>query len=192
MTDIVSNITRSLSLSLLGSCLIAAAAVRGSAQSMPPPSSTSPPSQERETDKDDRSRDFGNPEAEMRAKLLIKADKKDYEENVARAREVSDLACQVMQSYEGGKTLTTEDSKKLVRLEKLTKRIRNEAGGSDSEAEVKDLPDNKDDAVKRIATFAEELKKLVEKTPRHVVSAAVIDQANKILGAVQFMRDRAR
>jgi len=157
-----------------------------------PATSPTPTLTNRDPDKDDHPRDFGSPEAEMREKLRIKAEKKDYEENVARAREVSDLANAVLKDYEAAKTLTSDDSKKLDRLEKLTKRIRNEAGGSDSQVETKDPPASQDDAIKRIADFAVELKKLVEKTPRHVVSAAVIDQANKIIGVVQYMRNRVR
>ena len=119
---------------------------------------------------------------------MIKAEKKDYEENIARAREVSDLATQVLQSYQSAKAVNSNDSKKLERLEKLTKRIRNEAGGSDSDADAKDLPNRIDEAFKCMADFADELKTLVEKTPRHVVSAAVIDQANRLIGLVQYVR----
>jgi hypothetical protein len=34
----------------------------------------------------------------------------------------------------------------------------------------------------------DDLRKLVEKTPRHVISAAVIDQANQLLGLLQRVR----
>jgi hypothetical protein len=174
-------------------CLILLASSLSYGQRPAPASSATPiPPPQTVEDRDDRRADFGNPEAEMRAKLAIKADKKDYEENLARAREVSDLATQIMQSYQTSKAVTSEDNKKLDRLEKLTKRIRNEAGGSESDAEAKDLPRQMDDAVKCIADLAGELKKLVEKTPRHVVSAAVIDQANKLLGVVQYIRSLGR
>jgi len=43
-----------------------------------------------------------------------------------------------------------------------------------------------------VAEMADELQKMVEKTPRNVVSAAVIDQANKLLGLVQHLRDLGR
>jgi hypothetical protein len=36
--------------------------------------------------------------------------------------------------------------------------------------------------------MTDDLRKLVEKTPRHVISAAVIDQANKLLGLLQYVR----
>jgi len=175
---------------LLGLCLTLHVSAACYGQRPLPSSSPVPPSQvqDPDKDKDDGLRDFGNPEAEMRAKLMIKAERKDYEENVARAREVSELAAQVLQSYQSTKTVDPNDHKKLERLEKLTKRIRNEAGGSDSDADVKNLPNRMDEAIKCLADSADGLKKLVEKTPRHVVSAAVIDQANKLIGLVQYVR----
>src|SRR5260370_24309489 len=129
--------------------------------------------------------DFASPEKEMRANMLLKAEKKKYEENVARAREACGLASQLLKTYEANKTFNSEDGKKLDRLEKLTKRIRSEAGGSESEPEVKDTPSAMEGTVKRLAEFADELQKLVEKTPRHVGSAAVIDQATKLIGLMQ-------
>lgn len=130
----------------------------------------------------------------MRAKLIIKEEKKRYEENVARAREVADLASQVAHSYPARNAFSSEDNKRLERLEKLTKRIRNEAGGSDSDTDVdvKDVAPQMEDNIKRVAEMAEQLQKLVEKTPRQVVSAVVIDQANKLIGLVQHVRGETR
>ncbi len=154
-------------------------------------SASAPPSQlpgTDKSDKDDRWGDFGSHEAEMRARLILKAEKKEYDENVARAREVSDLATQLLTTYESNKIFESEDGKKLERLEKLTKRIRNEAGGSDSDPDNKDLPAAMNSAMNQLVDLADDLRKLVEKTPRHVVSAAVIDQANKLIGLTQHVR----
>jgi hypothetical protein len=124
----------------------------------------------------------------MRARSILKAEKKQYDENVARAREVSQLATQLVEAYEAKKMLGSEDGKKLERLEKLTKKIRNEAGGSETNPDVKDIPEVRADTVKRVAELADELRTLVEKTPRHVISASVIDQANKLLGLIQHVK----
>jgi|GEM_PF-531671 len=132
--------------------------------------------------------DFGSPENEMRAKLVIKEEKKRYDEHLERAREVSQLASQLLRSYEATRAFTSEDNKKLERMEKLTKRIRNEAGGSEADAEVKDMPSDVTAAIKDAAEMAEDLRKLVEKTPRHVISAAVIEQANKLIVVIRFVR----
>ena len=124
----------------------------------------------------------------MRARSALKAEKKQYDENVARAREVSQLANQVIEAYEANKMLGSEDGKKLERLEKLTKKIRNEAGGSETDPDVKDIPEVMSAAMKRVAELADGLRTLVEKTPRHVISASVIDQANKLLGLIQHVK----
>ena len=124
----------------------------------------------------------------MLFRSILKAEKKQYDENVARAREASQLATQLVDAYEARKAFAPDDGKKLEKLEKLTKKIRNEAGGSETDADVKDIPTLLESAVKRIAELADNLKKQVEKTPRHVISASVIDQANKLLGLIQHLR----
>jgi len=125
----------------------------------------------------------------MRARLILKAEKKQYDENVARSREAAKLATQLVETYEAKKVFGSDDGKKLERLEKLTKRIRNEAGGSDTDPDVKDIPAMMEAAVKQVGEWADDLRKLVESTPRHVISASVIDQANKLLGLIQHIRD---
>jgi len=125
----------------------------------------------------------------MRARLILKTEKKQYDENVARAREASQLATQLGEAYAAKRVFNSDDGKKLERLEKLTKRIRNEAGGSETDPDVKDIPTAMDAAVKQVAEVADDLRKLVEKTPRHVISASVIDQANKLLGLIEHVRE---
>ena len=168
-------------------------------QTLPRPSaspSASPPSDPTASNplKDDSDTNFGSPENEMHAKWALKEEKKRYDENLARAHEVSDLAMQLSKDYEARKAFNSDDNKRLERLEKLTKRIRNEAGGSDSDpdAEIKDIPAEMRMLVKHVAERDDELQKMVEKTPRNVVSAAVIDQANKLLGLVQHLRNVSR
>ena len=152
---------------------------------------TPPPFPDTSTGRKEKDDDnYGSPEAEMRSKLIIKEEKKRYDEHVERAREVFQLASQVNKSFEASSTFSPDDQKKLERLEKLTKRIRNDAGGSDSnnDLDIKDIPPAMGDMVKRVADWANELKDLVEKTPRQVVSAAVIDQANRLIGLLQHIR----
>lgn len=143
-----------------------------------------------EKDKSGRLTDFGSPESEIRSKLIIKEEKKKHGENLARVGEVAQIATQIRSTYEAKHFLSADDFKRLERLEKLTKRVRNEAGGSETDLEVKDLPVAMLDAVKRMTELADDLRKEVEKTPRQVVSAGVIDRANKLIGVVQYVRKR--
>jgi hypothetical protein len=169
------------------SCVYSQAVPRPSASPPSDPTSNNPAKDESDTN-------FGSPEAEMRAKQALKEEKKHYDEHLGRAREVSQIATQLLKTYEARKAFNSDDAKKLERLEKLTKRIRNDAGGSDSEtdADIKEIPTETQMVVKRVAELADELREMVEKTPRNVVSAAVIDQANKLLGFVQHLRDIRR
>jgi len=145
----------------------------------------------KDTSKDDPR--FGSPEAEMRSKLEIKEEKKKYDEHVARAKEVTQLATQISQSYVTHNALSSDDGKRLERLEKLTKRIRNDAGGeNDQNDDAGDVPSDFEARIKKVTSMAEELQKLVENTPRNVVSAAVIDQANKLLCIIQYVRGISR
>jgi hypothetical protein len=136
---------------------------------------------------------FGSPEAEMRSKLEIKEEKKKYDEHLARAKEISELAGQISKSFATNKSLSADDQKRFERLEKLTKRIRNDAGGENkADAELKDIPAGMDQTLKKISDMADELQKLVENTPRNVISAAVIDEANQLLTLIQLVRATSR
>ncbi|HKP39085.1 MAG TPA: hypothetical protein VJT71_19660 [Pyrinomonadaceae bacterium] len=142
--------------------------------------------------KHDGAVDFSNRVDEMRTLLSLKEEKKNYEENVARAKEAQQLAADLKASYEAKDAFTLEDQKKLERLEKLTRRIRNEAGGSDIKEPPKDLPETVKSAISCLAEMSEGLFKEVKKTPRRVLSASIIGQANKLIGVIRFVRDQAR
>ncbi len=165
-------------------------AVPARAQSSPrspiAPAPSSPPSTNNKDDENDV--DFGSRETDARTRLILKAERKEYEEHVARAKEASDLATELKTSYADASVFNAADLKKLERLEKLTKRIRNEVGGSEMDADPKDLPNTVGDGVNLLADLAKELYGEVEKTPRRVVSACLIEQANKLLAVVQFVR----
>ncbi len=158
-------------------------------QTRPSPLPTPEPPPVNPTKSDSSLPDFGSPESEMRARNILKAEKKQYDENVARAREASQLATELVDAFAKSKAFTSADGKKLERLEKLTKKIRNEAGGSETDPDVKDIPVALETAIKQVGELADDLRKLVENTPRHVISASVIDQANKLLGLIEHLRD---
>jgi hypothetical protein len=129
-------------------------------------------------------------EEEMRAKRALKYAEKEYRENIDRAHELADLGSQLSEGFKN-QQLDRESFKKLDRLEKLTKAIRNAAGGSDSEKDYDkhsvDLTVN----IKKMLGVVESLADRVEKTPRHVISAAVIDEANVLLELIRLVREQA-
>jgi hypothetical protein len=137
-----------------------------------------------ETDKSGSSDEktvLGSLDDEMRVKQSIKLLEKEYKQNVDRAREVAELGAQLRDALNAGRPFGREETKKLERLEKLARKIRAQAGGSDEEDLLNNPPGKLESALSRLADVAESLFKAVQKTPRQVISAAVIQKANVLL-----------
>jgi hypothetical protein len=127
-------------------------------------------------------------EEELRAKRAIKLAEKEHEDNLNRAKEISQLGQSLKNDLKDRPALDREDTKKIDRLEKLTKKIRGEAGGEDDDVQIAAPPGDVPSAISQIADNADQLSKDVQKTPRQVVSAAVIDRANVLLQLVRILR----
>lgn len=127
-------------------------------------------------------------EEEMRAKRAIRTAEKEHQQNLERARELSQLAKDFQQGFKAINTLDREGLKRLERLEKLAKKIRGEAGGEKDEVEIINRPSDKGAAVTQIAEAAESLSKGVQNTPRRVISTSVIDGANVLLELIAILR----
>ena len=134
----------------------------------------------------------GSPEDEMMARQDIKAAEKDYQENVDRAREAAQLSTEIRDAYLHNKSFGHTEQKKLERLEKLTRKIRSEAGGSDGDVTIDNVPSQIEPALARLAEISDKVRKGVEKTPRQVVSASVIEDSNELLEIIRYVRGFAR
>ncbi len=130
-----------------------------------------------------------NPIAEeMRIKREIRFAEKEHRQKLDRAKEASDLGQELAASFRRKNWLDREDFKKLDRLEKLAKRLRTEAGGSDDEVTLDHRPNDLAEAVGRIADVSASLNDRVQETPRQVISAKIIDNANVLLELIQLVR----
>lgn len=125
---------------------------------------------------------------EMRIKRQISYAQKEHKENLGRAQQLSALGVEIAITFKQKNHLDRADLKKLDKLEKLTKSIRSAAGGSDDECELEEIPSDLPGIISRMTEKAAALKEAVEKTPRRVVSAAVIDQANVLLELIRRVR----
>jgi membrane-associated HD superfamily phosphohydrolase len=170
---------------LFASSIVASAQT---SQSKPAPTPDPGNAQKTSTTSDDVA-PLGPMEEEMRAKRAIKLAEKEYKDNLNRAREAAQISAQLRDSYKQNRSLTRDDNKRLERLEKLAKRIRSEAGGSSEDASPGEPPRELEATVARLAELSEALRKSVENTPRQVVSASVIEQANVILELIKFTRN---
>ncbi|HSD46517.1 MAG TPA: hypothetical protein VLB87_07830 [Pyrinomonadaceae bacterium] len=131
---------------------------------------------------------LGSFEEEIKAKRAIKLAEKGHQENLERARQILDLAKDLQANLKDKSTIDRDSLKKIDRLEKLTKKIRNEAGGEDEEVKIVDRPADMTAAVNQIVESAESLSKTVHDTPRQVVSASMISTANVLLELIKLLR----
>ena len=137
---------------------------------------------------DDNKEPFTVVEEEMRAKRAIKYAEKEYQENLARARDLSSLGVLIVASFKQKSGLDQEDIKKLEKVEKLAKGIRSAAGGSEDDLAMEKPPKDLAAAIEMRNDLSQSLKVKVEKTPKHVISAAVIDEANVLLELIRIVR----
>jgi hypothetical protein len=140
------------------------------------------------TSGDDTVKPFAAIEEEMRAKRAIQAADKEYRENLNRARDLSFLGASIVSSFKQKNALDPDDVKKLEKVEKLAKAIRRAAGGSEDEVEMEKPPPDLASALTMLGDLSKSLKDKVEKTPKHVISATVIDKANVLLELIRIVR----
>ncbi len=141
---------------------------------------------------DDDPKPLGSAEDEMRARNEIKYYDKLHQENVERAREAAELSTKLRAVYDANKSFGQAERKNLERIEKLVRRIRNAAGGSNGDADENDAPRDLSAALLRLTEASDALKTGVEKTPRMVVSAAVIERTNELLPLLRYLRTATR
>jgi hypothetical protein len=132
--------------------------------------------------------DSGSAAEEMHVRRAIRLAEKDHLENLDRAREAAKISAELKTTFITAKVLSPADRKKLDKIEKLMRRIRSEAGGSDSEVTLDQVPKDLESALTRIADVSDQVRKEVEKTPRQVISACVIERANQLLEVIQYAR----
>ncbi len=137
---------------------------------------------------DDETKPLGSPEDEMFARNGIKYYEKLHQENVDRAREALELSTKLRDVYVEHKSFGQPERKNLERLEKLVRRIRSAAGGSSGDKDEVLAPPDLSAALARLTETAEVLHTGVEKTPRMVVSAAVIERTNELLQLIRYLR----
>jgi hypothetical protein len=131
-------------------------------------------------------------EEEMRAKRAIKLAEKEHDANLKRAREIAEIGKELQETLKDKSIVDRNSLKKVERLEKLTKKIRSEAGGDDEDVTIDNKPSDLCGTVTKIAEASASLSKNVHETPRQVVSASVIGEANVLLELLKMVRSFVR
>lgn len=140
------------------------------------------------SDQSPRRGDMGSPEAEILRRAEIRHEEESHKEMVERADETALIGEQILDSFRKNKSLGKDDLKKLDRMEKLARKIRGGAGGSDDDEPLKNPPQQLDKAVSRLAELSDKLNKSVRKTSRLVISASVIDSSNELIELIKHIR----
>lgn len=127
---------------------------------------------------------------ETLAKNRIERDKKDFAEMLARGEEAAKLSEEVDKSFVQNKQLTSDDRKKLERLEKLSKKIREELGASGDDDSDDDAlkVSSTSDAVDKLKTFSLNLAEELKKSTRYTISAVAVQSSNAVLRIVRFIK----
>ena len=122
-------------------------------------------------------------------KNRIEEEKKQFEEMIKRGEEAAKLSEELNGSFEQQRNLTPEDAKKLARLEKLVKKIRDDLGGEDDkENTANEPPSTLVNALKAVQENAANLLSALKKTTRLTISTVAIESSNTVLKLVRFIR----
>jgi hypothetical protein len=175
---------RMLRLSILTAAFVAALSVGAHAQQPPLPLQDEPSPARGQR----RPGLLGSPEEEMLRRAEIRHEEETHKEMVERADQAALLGDEILASYRKNNSLTRDDLKRLERLEKLARKIRGGAGGSDDDEELQDPPGRIEGAVARLAELSGDLKKSVLKTSRLVISASVIERSNEMIELIRHIR----
>lgn len=123
------------------------------------------------------------------AKGRIEREKKDYEELVKRGEEALKLSEDLEKSFTENNKLSSEDIKKLEKLEKIVKKIRTDLGADgDEEISEENNPSTLENAVKVLKENTGKLMNELKKSTRYTISVVAIKSSNVLLKVVKFLR----
>jgi hypothetical protein len=174
---------RGLVLTLASLALLAPAAAAQRGSQAPPPSIFS---------RQNPRHELGSPEEEIIRRAEIKHEEESHKEMVERADEAALIGEQLLNAFQKSKSFGKDDLKKLDRMEKLARKIRGGAGGSDDDSPLENPPQQLEKAVARLAEISGQLDKSVQKTSRLVISAAVINSSNELIELIKHIRSIPR
>ena len=141
-----------------------------------------------DSSRSDRLPPMGDPQREIIERAVIARSVTEYRENIQRAEENARLGTELRDHFTATRAFGREEIRRLERMESLSRRIRNAAGGSNVPLVLEREPRELSDALAQLAERAERFKQTVERTPRRVISAQIIEQANELLTLIERIR----
>lgn len=125
------------------------------------------------------------------AKQRIKAEEKKFDELLEQSEEAAALSSELQESFAANRKLMPEDVKKVERLEKLVKKIRDKLGSEsddDKDKSANDAPLNFNDALKNLQETSNALCAELKKQGRFGISVAAVENSNTLLKLVRLVR----
>ncbi|MGI9035273.1 MAG: hypothetical protein ACR2GD_04455 [Pyrinomonadaceae bacterium] len=124
------------------------------------------------------------------AKQRIKAEEKEFNEMLGRSDEAAKISDDVYKLVETNKKLLHEDAKKMERLEKRVKKIRDQLGSesADDDSNNSSSPVSFDDALKNLRETSANLSAELKKQGRFSISVVAVESSNALLKLVRFVR----
>lgn len=127
---------------------------------------------------------------ESLAKRRIKQDEEDFQDLVKRSEEAVKLSEELNKSYEDNKKLSGEDNKKLEKLEKLVKKIRQDLGAEEEKETInnEEKPGTLSNTLTNIKEKSTSLLTELKKTGRFAISVTAVESSNAVFRLVKFLR----
>ena len=126
---------------------------------------------------------------ETLAKQRIEREKKDFADLLQRGEEALKITNELEESFVKNNNFSSEDKKKLDRLEKVVKKIRTELGSDDAD-EIEEKPLSVLNALKNLQSNTVKLVDELKKTTRYSISVVAVESSNALLNLVRFLRFR--
>lgn len=124
------------------------------------------------------------------AKGRIEQEKKEYEELLKRGEEALKISDELDKSFSANNKLSPDDQKKLEKLEKLVKKIRNDLGADEDDNNEENNPSTLESAFQLLKENTGKLMDELKKSTRYTVSVIAINSSNALLKVVKFLRFR--
>jgi hypothetical protein len=126
---------------------------------------------------------------ELRMKACIKQQQKEYRELLDNGEEAVKISGELEKAVDKTEALAADDQKKLDRLEKLFKKIRNSLGGDDDEPGAdEEKPLSVKSAIQKLNEKAAGLLDELKKSTRYSISVIAIQSSNVVIRLVRYIR----
>ena len=156
------------------------------AQVTRPSAGTSDKAQDKFPNDDKQHSDFPG---EMLKKMEIARAEIEYKKVLEDVGKLSDLTDEVVKSYDERKRISPEDVKRLGAIEKLAKHVLSSVGGEEvDDKQFAGANLTVTDAIGKLKTATESIRKEMKAETRFVVSASVIANSNDVISLTRFIR----